>query len=116
MTLRVGETGKVIRVSTGFDMSVNTDISLTFATPTASTVIKTLLAGEITLGVVDITDPDLGNLLANTYVDYTTETGFLIEGEYCVYLTYTNTATTPDSIFIGSSAKFVVLNTKCTGV
>ena len=114
MSLKVGEVGKIIRVAAGFDMSSNTEITLTFTKPDLTAHIKSLTAGELTLGS-GVTDPDLGVLAANEYVEYDVEVGFLDQpGEktddapWKVYLTYTNTTPTPDDIFIGTCNPFTV--------
>jgi len=114
MSLIVGEVGKPIRVAAGFDMSSNTEITATFTKPDLTTSIKTLTAGELTLGT-GVTDPDLGVLAANEYVEYEVEVGFLNQAgdktddnPWKVYLTYTNTVPTPDDIFIGTCNPFTV--------
>jgi len=108
-----GETGKVIRVAGAFDMSSNTELTLDFTLPDGSTVQK-LTANGVVLGT-GVTDPDLGVLAANEYVEYTTEAGFLgiagaevHNGTWEVVLTYTNTTPTPDQIYIGNCATFEV--------
>ena len=114
MSLVVGETGKVIRVAAGFDMSSFTELTLTFTKPDLTTSIKTQTGGEVTLGA-GVTDPDLGVLAANEYVEYEVEAGFLDQdglktddNPWKVYLTYTNTTPTPDDIFIGTCNPFTV--------
>ncbi len=114
MSLTVGEVGKVIRVAAGFDMSSNTELTLTFTKPDLTTSVKTKTGGEVTLGA-GVTDPDLGVLAANEYVEYQTEVGFLDQSgdktdaaPWNVYLTYTNTTPTPDDIFIGTCNPFTV--------
>lgn len=115
MSLRVGETGKIFRVAASFDMSSNTELTLTFTLPDDTTVTKTKGGGEVVLGTSNITDADLGALLANEYVEYDIESGFLSQaGSWQVNLTYTNTASTPDDIFIGSCATFTVDAGTCT--
>ena len=109
MALKIGETGKIIRVAASFDMSSNTELTLTFTLPDAIIVTKTKTGGEIVLGVSPVTDPDLGSLLANEYVEYDIETDFLSQaGTWKVYLTYTDTAPTPNDSFIGDCATFTV--------
>jgi len=108
MTLKVGETGKTFRVAAGFDMSSNTELTLTFTLPDTTTVSKTKTGGEVTIGA-GVTDPDLGVLAANEYVEYEVESGFLSQaGTWKVYLTYTNTTPTPDDVYIGECASFTV--------
>ncbi len=114
MSLSVGDTGKTIRVAASFDMSSNTNLTLTFTLPDDTTVTKTKSGGEVVLGTINVTDPDLGALLANEYVEYDVEAGFLSQaGSWQVNLTYTNTAPTPDDIFIGSCATFTVDSGTC---
>jgi len=111
MTLRVGETGKTWYVSSdGFDLSSFTELTLTFIKPGGTEVTKTQTAGEVALGGVNVTVTGLGALLANKYVTYEVESGLLdTAGAWKVYLTYTNTATTPDDVFIGSCASETIL-------
>lgn len=115
MTLRVGETGKTLRVNAGFDMSSYTELKLTFTKPDNTTVSYTdATATSLTLGSVAVTDDDLGALVANEYVEFEVESGLLdTAGEWCVYLTYTNTTPNPDDIFIGQPASFEVYDTSC---
>lgn len=110
---KVGETGRLHRVNAGFDLPTRTELTLTYTKPDGSTVIKTETGGEVALGIVNVTDPDLGNLLANKYVEYEIEAGFLDQANtstssWKVYLTYINTAPTPDDIFIGDCSTFAV--------
>lgn len=113
MSLVEGEEGKVIRVAAGFDMSAYTELTLDFKLPDNSLVQK-LTADGVTIGA-GVTDPVLGVLAANEYVEYTTEAGFLgvagaevHSGDWEVNLTFTNTATTPDQIYIGKCVGFTV--------
>jgi len=113
--LKVGESGKIFRVASGFDMSSNTELTLTFYVPStpASTVLKTTADGVV-LGA-GVTDPDLGVLAANEYVEYDIEAGVLADdGEWKVTLTYENTAANPDDVFIGNCASFTVDEAVCT--
>lgn len=107
--LYVGDSGKVLRVNAGFDLSANTELSLTFTKPDGTQVVK-LTADGVAIGLADTTDPDLGQLVQNEYVTYTIETGLIdSEGLWQVYLTYTDTTSDPDDIYIGSSAEFSVV-------
>lgn len=115
MTVKVGESGKIFRVAASFDMSSNTELTLTFTKPDETTFTKTKTGGEVVLGTSNITDPDLGSLLANEYVEYTVEPGvFDVAGgstdtnPWKVYLTYTNTTPDPDDVFIGDCKAFTV--------
>lgn len=102
------DTGKTFRVNAGFDMSSYTELSLVFQKPDGTTVTKTTADG-VTLGTTAVTDDDLGALTANEWVYYDLEADFLNQsGRWCVYMKYTNTASTPDDIFNGAPAKFTV--------
>lgn len=112
MSLDVGESNKIIRVAAYFDMSSNTELTLDFTLPDGTTVQK-VKADGVVLGA-GVTDPDLGVLAANEYVEYPVEVGFLtLAGEWKVILTYTNTATTPDQNYIGDCVSFTVGTGSC---
>lgn len=111
MAIFVGETGRTLRVNTGFDMSSYTELSLIFCKPGGTTVTKTTADG-VALGVAGITDPDLGALTANQYVEYPIESGLITTsdaGEWSVQVLYTDTAPTPDDNLYGDIAYFTVL-------
>ena len=112
MALRIGESGKNLNVNAGYDMSSQTELTLTFTKPDGTTVSKATADG-VALGAGE-TDPDLGLLTANYYVYYPIEAGFLDQaGTWCVYLTYTNTTPAPDDIFIGAPVSFTVSDITC---
>lgn len=109
MGFKVGESGKTLRVKAGYDMSSNTELTLTFTKPDATQVTKTKTGSQVSLGTIAVTDDDLGVLSANEYVEYEIETGFLDQvGTWSVYLTFTDTAPDPDDVFIGDTATFAV--------
>jgi len=109
LTIKLGESGKDIRFSAGFDMSSNTELTLTFRAPPSGTDFTRIKSDGVTLGTGAITDPVLGELAANTYVDYTcSATDFDVAGTWSVCLTYTNDVTTPDEIFISSEVEFEI--------
>ena len=112
MSLKLNETGKILRVAAGFDMSSNTELTLNFTLPDETTATKTSSDGVV-LGA-GVTDPDLGVLAANEYIEYPIETGFLNQaGDWQVSLTYTNTTPTPDDVYIGDCATFTVVDSVC---
>jgi len=112
MSLKKNETGKVLRVAAGFDMSSNTELTLDFTLPDSTTAQKTSADGVV-IGA-GVTDPDLGVLTANEYVEYPIETGFLSQtGSWQVSLIYTNTTPTPDDVYIGDCATFIVTDSVC---
>lgn len=110
MTLRVNETNKTLRVSSGgYDMSSNTELTLVFTLPDDTQVTKTSADGVVIGG--GVTDSDLGVLAANVYIEYPIEASFLSQsGTWGLYLQYDDTATTPDSKFIGTFVAFTVNN------
>ena len=116
MSLTVGEVGKLFYVATGFDMSANTELEVVFTKPDSTEVTKTRTAGEVELGVVSGTFPGVGAVLANEYMIYTIEVGFLDQSAdstddnpWKAYGKYTNNVTDPDQIFIGTCIPFTVL-------
>jgi len=107
--LRIGEVGKVLRVSSGgFDMSAFTELEIVFKLPDETEVIKATADGVV-IGS-GVTDPDLGVLLANEYVEYPTEAGFLSQAgtDWQAYLRYTNATPTPNHIYNGDCVTFPV--------
>ena len=112
MTLYVGDTNKTFRVNAGYDMSSNTELTLTFTKPDGTVVVKASADGVV-IGA-GVTDADLGTILVNEYVEYPLESSFLdAAGEWKVTLKYTNTATTPDSIYNSPCVPFTVVGVTC---
>jgi len=118
VSLTKGEVGKVIRVSSGgYDMSSNTELEIVFTLPDDTSVTKASADGVV-IGS-GVTDPDLGVLAANEYVEYPTEAGFLsqasiVPNDWNAYIKYTNTTPTPDDIFIGACVAFTVSDVTCS--
>jgi hypothetical protein len=78
---------------------------LKFTSPTG---VELLLdsSARVSAPAVDVTDPDLGTLPANTYMQITTEaTDFTEVGEWTVCGTYTDA--TP-KVFFGDKATFTI--------
>jgi hypothetical protein len=107
MSLTIGDSNKTLRVNAGFNMSTFTELTLNFILPDSTTATKATADGVVIgSGVVD---DDLGTLTANEYVEYPTEAGFLsLAGTWSVYLTFTDTATTPDTIYNSPCVSFTV--------
>lgn len=106
----VEETGRTLRVNAGFDMSSNTELSIIFCKPGGTSVTKTSADGVV-LGTVAVTDPDLGSLTADEYVEYPIESGLITDadaGQWSVQVLYTNTGVTPNDNLYGSIAYFTV--------
>lgn len=110
MTIKVAEGNKAFRYATGFDMSSSTALSLKFTSPTnVETTLTNLTSPAVTAPALAITDPDLGALAASEYMEFNTlVTTFTEAGSWKVCGTYTDTATTPDSVFIGGTVSFTV--------
>jgi len=109
MPIKITESNKIFRYATSFDMSSNTSLSLKFTDPddVESTIDSS--GGRVTAPGVGVTDADLGALTADEYMEFDTlATDFTVAGSWTVCGTFTNTATTPDSIFIGDTATFTV--------
>lgn len=105
MTLKVGEVGKTIRVSTSYDMSGYTELSIIFTLPDTSSVTKTTADG-VTAPAVAVDDETLGELAASTYLEYDVEAGLLTEaGNWQLYAQYDDA--TPKTFF-GDPAEFQV--------
>ena len=105
MTLRVGDIGKTVRISTLFDMSANTALSITF-TKTDGTKL-TVTNPDVTAPAIPVVDPELGPLNASEYMEYLTQAGDIDqEGAWTVCGVYTDA--TP-KVFPSASASFTVL-------
>ena len=68
--IKVGEIGKVFRLSTSFDMSANTALTIKLTDPDG--VETTITNPRVTAPAVEVTVPDLGTLAASTYMEFTT--------------------------------------------
>lgn len=111
MSVSVGESNRTFRVATNFDMSSFTGLQLDFTAPDNTvTTLTDLTTPAVSAPAVAITDPDLGALAASTYMEFDTiTTTFTIAGTWKVCPTYTNTGTTPDTIYEGQVVTFSVL-------
>ena len=110
MTIKIAEGNKAFRYATGYDMSSSTGLQLKLTSPTGViTTLTNLTTPAVTAPASTITDPDLGSLAASTYMEFNTLiTTFTESGTWKVCGTYTNTTTTPDSVFIGSTVSFSI--------
>ena len=105
MPINATEVGKIFRYATGFDMSSNTALSLKF-THSDSVTTFTATNPAVTAPAIQVDDPDLGILPANTYMEYnTTGTDFTKGGDWSVCGTYEDG--TPKKFF-GTGAVFAV--------
>lgn len=107
---------KILRVAGLFDMSSYTELTLVLYLPSdysvgASATITKTTADGVTIGA-GVTDPTLGVLAANEYVDYAIEQGVLTDaGTWKAVLIYDNSATSPPDHLIGGCAEFTVTAT-----
>lgn len=110
MTIRVGESGKPIRLWTKFDMSSYTSLTMVFTDPDGNTFTRTDGSSPpVSLGS-KIVDEDLGVINANEYMEYQClASDFDQEGTWSVQGTYKNTGPNPDDIFISPDVEFEVL-------
>jgi len=112
MALTVGDSNKTLRVNAGTSMASYTELTLNFTLPDGTTTTKATADGVV-LGA-GVTDDDLGALSANEYVEYPIEVGFLtLAGTWNVYLTFTDTATTPDTVYNSPCVTFPVADVTC---
>lgn len=108
MSIFKDESGRIFRVNTGIDMSGYTSLSLIFTDPDGVSTTKTIADG-VGLGVSAVTDPDVGSLLANQYIEYTAEVGLLSKaGQWCVQALYTDDGARPADNLYGEIARFIV--------
>lgn len=108
MPIKALEVGKIFRYATGFDMSSSTALSLKF-THSDGTTTFTVSNPDVTAPAVNVTDGDLGALLASEYMEFlTTALHFTISGTWTVCGTYTDA--TPKTFF-GDDAVFIVGDT-----
>ena len=97
MTIKVTEKGQPFRISTGFDMSSSTGLSIKFTKPDATTfTVNEGTTPAVTAPAVALTnDPELGTVAASTYFEYTTDgTEFDIAGTWTACGVYTTAALT----------------------
>ena len=105
MTIKKTEVGKQFNYGTSFDLSSFTLLELKFTSPKG--VITTLdSSSRVSAPSTPVTDPDLGTLPADTYMQITTEaTDFTEVGTWKVCGTYTDA--TP-KVFFGDEATFPI--------
>lgn len=108
MSIFVGETGRTIRLNAGFDMSFNTDIKIHFVAPGGEIITKGSADG-VTLITQDASDPVLGDLLANQFVEFeATADLFQDPGMWRMYVEYENHNESPAENIYGETVKVAV--------
>tara|TARA_R110002096_G_scaffold415093_1_gene616534 strand:+ start:261 stop:587 length:327 start_codon:yes stop_codon:yes gene_type:complete len=104
MSIKVTEVGKLFNYGTGFDLSGSSALDLKFTSP--SGIVSTISNPRVTAPATPATDPILGTLPANTYMQFTTlSTDFTETGTWTVCGTYTDA--TP-KVFYGDDTTFTV--------
>lgn len=105
--LRETEVGRIFRIDAqGFDLSANTELTLTFK-PATGTEFERKKADGVTAPSVEVDDPTLGVLPANTYYEYPVAvTDTFTAGQWTVTPLYEDA--TPKK-FCGPPAAFSVL-------
>ena len=106
MPIKATEVGKIFRYATYFDLSAFTSLSLKFTFPDGTENIIT--NPRVTAPAVDVVDPDLGLLTANTYMQFTTLASDFPQAFRDVVVCGTYEDATPKTFF-GDDAFFDVL-------
>ena len=108
MSIFAGETGRTIRLNTGFDMSFNTDVKIMFVQPDGQTIEKGSADGVQVMQQA-VTDPVLGELAPNQYVEFeATPDLFQVPGIWRMYVEYENHNLTPAENIYGETVKVSV--------
>jgi len=94
VSIKVTEKGQPFRISTGFDMSGSSALSIKFTAPSAGTdFTKTnSTTPAVSAPAVALTnDPELGTVPASEYFEYTTDgTEFDVDGDWKACGVYTD--------------------------
>jgi len=94
MTIKVIEKGQPFRISTGFDMSGSSALEIVFTAPSTGTdfTVTNATSPAVSAPAVALTnDPELGNVTASTYFEYTTDgTEFDVAGTWTACAKYTD--------------------------
>ncbi len=91
MTIKQGEKGQPVRISTGFDMSGSTALSIAFTAPSGGTDFTVTNPDVAAPSVALVNDPELGNVPQDTYFEYiTTGIEFDIDGDWDACGVYTD--------------------------
>ena len=103
MAIKAGEVGKIFRYATYFNLAAATDLEIKITGPGGEVIVPTARVATLNQNV---SDPDLGELTANTYMLFETiVTDFPVSGTYTVCGRYTDD--TP-KIFYGDIATVIV--------
>ena len=114
----LGESGRVIRIYTGFDLSSNTNTVIKFTAPSGGTSFELNSADGVTAPNTD--SPVLpsdnnysgGAMPANHYMQYTTDgTEFDIAGDWLACVQYENNLSSPPDVYKSLGSTFTV--TEC---
>lgn len=107
MTIRIGEVGKIINVGAEFDMSSNTELTLTFTSPDGNTSFTRSSADGVTAPATP--SPSLtgfGIFAADEYFRYATQAAdFTVAGNWCIDGTYIEGST---KTYIGDAGSLTI--------
>ena len=113
MTIKLTEKGQPFRISTSFDMSGSTALQIEFTAPTGGTdfTATDLTTPAVTAPAVALTnDPELGDVAASTYFEYTTDgTEFDIVGTWSACGQYTDA-----SLILKADVVEFAINAECS--
>lgn len=102
--IRMGESGKINRINTNFDMSNNTSITFTYTKPSGAVVVGVATIGDQTVTIDGVP------VLANFWASYVFTAADLDEaGDYDVLVTYNNATTTPPTILLNNTPLTLVV-------
>jgi hypothetical protein len=106
MSIKVGESNKTLDIDADFDISGFTDLTITLTAP--SLAVKTF-SNSVGARVTAPGTTSAGSIPANEYFQLITiATDFDEAGTWTVCGKYTDTGTTPDSIWSGDDVTFIV--------
>lgn len=111
MSLTKDESGKLFGYNVEFDMSQNTALALKVTDPEG--VETEITPGRISVPIIDGVFEENGEdktYLANEYMQFITEaTDFTKIGVWAICGVFTNTTTTPNQVYHGTTVTFEVL-------
>lgn len=103
-TIRIGESGKIHRINTQFDMSNNTSITFDYTKPSGAVLNATATLGTTTEIIDGV------SVAPNFWAFYAFEVGEIDEaGDYDVTVTYNNTGTSPVTVLLNLDPVILVV-------
>lgn len=107
--IHIGESNRIFRVAVDFDLSAFSTLRMRFRAPDDDVFFRSDQSTPgVTLGT-GVTDPDLGVLNADEYVEYRIlPTDFLKAGRWFVTVFYEDDTTDPDTRLMTDEIEFFV--------